>query len=71
MEENKKLFLEKLGSLLRRCGYTKLDRLEYVSENSREYAVIHWAGNVYTDKISIGGDSLLGIMRDITIALSK
>lgn len=69
MEENKKLFVEKLGSLLRRCGYNKLDRLEYVIENSQEYIVIHWRGEVYTDKISIGGDSLPAVMRDITNAL--
>lgn len=70
MEENKKLFVEKLGSLIKRqtrAGQTIKD-LRYESSLIAERVVIVFYGGS-TKAINITGDSCIAIMADITKAL--
>jgi hypothetical protein len=70
MEENKKLFVEKLGSLIKRqtrAGQTIKD-LRYESSLIAERVVIVFYGGS-TKAINITGDSCLAIMKDICKAL--
>jgi hypothetical protein len=70
MEENKKLFVEKLGSLIKRqtrAGQTIKD-LRYESTLIGERVVIVFYGGS-SKAINITGDSCLAIMAAITMAL--
>ena len=70
MEENKKLFVEKLGSLIKRqtrAGQTIKD-LRYESSQIAERVVIVFY-NGFTKAINITGDSCIAIMQTIAKAL--
>ena len=69
MDENKELFCVKLGELIGR--YTRnieVEKIEYLKDDYRELAVIHFI-NGYTKKVCITGDSCLAIMKDVYKAL--
>lgn len=66
MEENKKLFVEKLGSLIKRqtrAGQT-IKEIRYESSLIAERVVIVFNGG-FTKAINITGDSCIAIMKDI------
>ena len=69
--EDKKLFCEKLGSLIKRqtrVGQT-IKSIDYVATPTAEYAVIHyWIG--FDKKVDITADSCLAIMHDVYKALT-
>jgi hypothetical protein len=70
MEENKKLFVEKLGSLIKRqtrAGQT-INDLRYESTLIGERVVIVFNGG-FTKAINITGNSCIAIMAVITKAL--
>lgn len=70
MEENKKLFVEKLGSLIKRqtrAGQT-IKEIRYESSLIAERVVIVFNGGS-TKAINITGDSCIAIMADIVKAL--
>jgi hypothetical protein len=69
MDENKERFCEKLGELIGR--YTRnieVEKIEYLKDDYRELAVIHFI-NGYTKKVCITGNSCLAIMDDVYNAL--
>lgn len=69
MEENKKEFVERLGSLIKRNTRAgkAIDRFEYTVENGEEYVIIHyWCGY---KRINVTADSCLAIMHDVYKAL--
>ena len=70
MDENKKLFVEKLGSLIKRQtreGKT-IKSIYYAVSLTTEYVIIkHWSGT--KQKVDITADNCLGIMHDIYKAL--
>lgn len=73
MDENKKLFVEKLGSLIKR--QTREGRavksIYYAVSLTTEYVVIErHAGPAYTQKINVTGNNCLTIMHDIYRALA-
>ena len=70
MEENKKLFVEKLGSLIKR----QTSQGQYIKDIHYEVSLVaervvikHWNG--CTEYVDVTGDSCLAIMADITKAL--
>lgn len=68
--ENKKLFVEKLGSLIKRhsrAGKT-IKEIVYAVSLTHEYAIIRFYGG-YEKKVDITADSCLAIMADIAKAL--
>lgn len=70
MEENKKLFVEKLGSLIKRqtrAGQT-IKEIRYESSQIAERVVIVFYDG-FNKAINITGDSCLAIMADIVKAL--
>lgn len=73
MDENKKLFVEKLGSLIKRQTREgqAIKSIYYAISLTTEYVVIErYAGSAYTQKINVTGDSCLGIMNDVYKALA-
>jgi hypothetical protein len=70
MNENKKLFVEKLGSLIKRQTREgrAIKSIYYEVSLTTEYVVIErWAG---VQKVNVTGDSCLGIMNDVYKALT-
>ena len=70
MEENKKLFVEKLGSLIKRqtrAGQTIKEIHYEVSLVAERVVINHWNG--CSEYVDVTGDSCLAIMADITKAL--
>lgn len=72
MEENKKLFIEKLGSLIirqTRAGKSiKNIHYEHGIPCDTEYVVIEYLSN-NVKKINVTGDSCIAIMHDIYMVL--
>ncbi|MBQ6674669.1 MAG: hypothetical protein IJM75_00925 [Ruminococcus sp.] len=71
MEENKKLFVEKLGSLIKRqtrAGQS-IKEIRYETFLAAERVVIVFYSD-YTKVVDITADSCLAIMHDIYKALS-
>ena len=70
MGEDKKLFVEKLGSLIKRQtreGKT-IKSIYYAVSLTTEYVIIeHWLGT--EQKVDIAADNCLGIMHDILTLL--
>lgn len=69
MDENKKLFVEKLGSLIKRQTREgrAIKSIFYAVSLTTEYVVIErWTG---AQKIDVTGDSCLGIMHNAYKAL--
>lgn len=71
MEENKKLFVEKLGSLIKRQTRAgqNIKEFRYEVSLAAERVVIVFYGG-YTKTVDITADSCLAIMHDICKALS-
>jgi hypothetical protein len=71
MEENKKLFVEKLGSLIRRQTRAgqHIKEIRYETHLAAECVVIVFYSG-YTKTVDITADSCLAIMHDIYKALS-
>lgn len=71
MEENKKLFVEKLGSLIKRQTRAgqNIKEIRYETHLAAERVVIVFYGG-YTKAVDITADSCLAIMHDICKALS-
>ena len=71
MEENKKLFVEKLGSLIKRQTRAgqNIKEIHYEASLVAERVVIVFYGG-YTKTVDITADSCLAIMHDICKALS-
>ena len=70
MTENKKLFVEKLGSLIKRQTREgrAIKSIYYAVSLTTEYVVIErWAGSA--QKINVTGDSCAAIMHDVYKAL--
>ena len=70
MNENKKLFVEKLGSLIKRqtTEGKAIKSICYAISLTTEYVIIErYSG--YTQKIDVTGDSCIAIMHDVYRAL--
>lgn len=69
-EENKKVFVEKLGSLIKRYTRTgkTIKEMFYVISLTAEYVIIRFFNGTEM-KVNITGDSCLAIMNDIYNAL--
>ena len=65
--ENKRRFVSGLGDLLMLYSRERVVRIDYVTEEKEEFAVIRFAGGIR--KVMITGDSCTAIMQDIAGAL--
>ncbi|MCM1315096.1 MAG: hypothetical protein NC205_09580 [Prevotella sp.] len=66
--ENKKKFIEGLGTLLLMYSRENVEKLEYIKKDSEELACITYV-NGYKKYVNIWGDSCIAIMKDIYKAM--
>ncbi|MBQ1452750.1 MAG: hypothetical protein IIZ23_02155 [Ruminococcus sp.] len=72
MAENKKLFVEKLGSLIKRQTREgrAIKSIYYAVSLTTEYVVIErYAGSAYTQRINVTGNNCITIMHELFRAL--
>lgn len=73
MDENKKLFVEKLGSLIKRQTREgrAIKSIYYAVSLTTEYVVIErHAGSAYTQRINVTGNNCITIMHELYRALA-
>ena len=68
--ENKKEFVEKLGTILIMYSREKITKLEYINANGEELVRITFT-NGYKKYVNIWGDSCIAVMNDIYKALIR
>lgn len=66
--ENKKEFVEKLGTILVMYSREKITKLEYINMNGEELVRITYV-NGHKQCINVCGDSCIAIMHDVYKAL--
>lgn len=65
--ENKKRFVEELGTILLMYSKEKVNELKYIRDGSDEFVEIICVG--YKKRINITGDSCIAIMNDVYKAI--
>ena len=68
--ENKKEFVEKLGTILIMYSREKITKLEYINMNGEELVCITYV-NGRKQYINVWGDSCVAVMNDIYKALIR
>lgn len=68
--ENKKEFVEKLGTILVMYSREKIKKIEYINTNGEELVCITYV-NGRKQYINVWGDSCVAIMNDICRALMR
>ncbi len=66
--ENKKKFIEGLGTLLMMYSRENVEKLEYIKKDSEELVCITYV-NGYKKYVNVCGDSCIAIMKDIYKAM--
>ncbi len=66
--ENKKKFIEELGTILMMYSREEIEKLEYIKNCEEELVCINYT-NGYKKYINIWGDSCIAVMSDVYKAM--